>query len=208
MTIFLDLDGTILEVSGRFYAVYKNLMEEGGYKTLSKKLYWRLKRDKCPEKKIIRKSNATVAFFKRYNPERIRLLEDIEYLKHDRIIRGALKTLKRLKKENKLVLVTVRANRNSLLKELCLLKIRRFFDEILVAPAGKEPWKTKVKLIKDKRYVLRDAVFIGDTEIDILAAKALKVKSIAVLSGLRSKKVLKAYKPDRLINSIGGFKWA
>jgi phosphoglycolate phosphatase-like HAD superfamily hydrolase len=45
---------------------------------------------------------------------------------------------------------------------------------------------------------------VGDTEADVMAAKALGLVSCAVTSGLRSAEFLRALKPDYLIQSIEG----
>ncbi|MCH8276159.1 MAG: hypothetical protein IIA50_01265 [Bacteroidetes bacterium] len=54
MKIYFDLDGPILDVSERYYEVYKNSLPKGS-KVLNKKTYWNLKRAAVPEEIIFSK---------------------------------------------------------------------------------------------------------------------------------------------------------
>jgi len=58
MTLFIDLDGTILDVSKRIYYVYRDILKKKNEKYLSQKDYLRLKRGKIPIEKILGKTKA------------------------------------------------------------------------------------------------------------------------------------------------------
>ena len=61
--------------------------------------------------------------------------------------------------------------------------------------------KFKSRVINKLRRDNKSAI-IGDTEMDILVGKNLEILSIAVLSGIRNKEKLDAYKPDYIIEDI------
>lgn len=201
MTIFFDLDGPILDVSERLYLLYKDLLSSYGCLALSKEDYWNFKRDQIPEKEILQKTCKS-DIFTDYSSKRLKLIENIEYLKLDKVVKGAKETLEQLKNDYELVLVTNRSCIDKLSWELQYFDIKEYFDTILVAPGGIEPWKVKTDLIEKSNFELKNSVIVGDTEADILAGKNLKINTIAVLNGIRSMNIIKNLKPDHMCNSI------
>ena len=65
-------------------------------------------------------------------------------------------------------------------------------------------WLAKAKSIKRNRKPGIKALIIGDTEIDIRAAKAAGIKSLAIGCGIRAKKLLIKEKPDFFISGSRG----
>jgi len=118
-------------------------------------------------------------------------------------IKGVLAVLKDLKKKYKLVLIT-----NCTHKEMTALLKKagidpKVFDLILTKetlPAPK-PSKKIIEYIENK---LKGKVkyFVGDTTYDVNTAKAAKVKSIAVLSGVHDYKTLQRVEPDIILKDI------
>lgn len=197
-TIYFDLDGTILDVSDRLYQIYRDVITSFKCKPLSKTRYWRLKRNKISEDEIVATTCPTNVISP-YLKKRNSLIEFSKYLKHDKLNPNALKTLKILKKNNRLVLIALRRSRKNLQRELKELKLSPLFDKILTSNRH-EGYRSKVRLIKEDGH--SDAMIIGDTEDDVLAGKNLHVKTIAVSNGMRTKKFLVSLNPDYLINSL------
>jgi len=110
-----------------------------------------------------------------------------------------LKLSLNLKKKNYIILTTFRKNKSNLLDQLIKLRIKKFFDDIIVVKGG----LLKSKFIKKNRFFDREnSIVIGDTGDDILTAKQLFVPIIAVTYGVRSEKILKSKKPDYMVNEI------
>lgn len=196
-TIYFDLDGTILDVSDRLYQIYKDLVVSFKCKPLSKTRYWRLKRNKISEKEIVA-TTCPKNVIPLYLKKRCSFIESSKYLKHDKLNPNALKTLKILKENNRLVLTALRKSRKNLRKELKELKLSSLFDKILTG----EGHKSKIHLIKKDGHL--NAMIVGDTEDDILAGNNLHLKTIAVLHGMRTKKVLSSLKPNYTVTSLSG----
>ncbi len=205
-TIFLDLDGTILDVSERIHRVYKNILKKHNKRFLSKNKYLKLKREKTPIEEILEKTKAediVLKFKKEWDKE----IEKPSYLDLDKISGLNRKTLLFLKKDWKLILVTLRKHPKRLFTQLKKKKIDKIFDKVLISSkeSRKPKWKIKSELIKKyDRFDKTCSIIIGDTETDILTGKNLGIKTIAVFGngGLRSRSFLKKYKPDILIKNL------
>jgi len=96
-------------------------------------------------------------------------------------------TLLKAKTKN-LVLVTMRNNKENLLKQLEKIKIKDIFSDIIVC--GSMMQNPKYDALKDIKF--NSAIIIGDTEEDTNTAKLLGIKSIGILNGLRVKRYLDA----------------
>ena len=205
--IFIDLDGTILDVSKRIYQLYVEILKKYGKKFLAKKNYIKLKREKKSLKDILKKTQAgdISGKFKKEWKDKI---EDPAFLNLDTVSFSTRKKLVHLKNNYKLVLVTLRNHPRSLINQLKKKKIDKIFDKILVKSARgyRLRWKVKYNLIQKYGKHDKYSIMIGDTETDILAGKKLKIKTVAVSGGMRNRKFLKKYKPDFLIKNIAEIK--
>lgn len=162
MNIYIDLDGTIIDISER----YEHL-------------------------KILD------------SQERLNNIESLEYLRYDKLIDGILDILLELKKNHRLVLVTLRKNKENLYIELDILGLVEIFDIILTPNLGYREKTFKRDLIKgDSLFDVNNSVIVGDTEVDIKTGKCLGIKTVAVLSGLRTKEILLKENPDYIIDDI------
>ena len=57
MKYFFDLDGTILDISKRYYFIYYDIIKKFGGVPLPKCVYWDYKRNKTPDDVILKRSN-------------------------------------------------------------------------------------------------------------------------------------------------------
>ena len=164
MTLFIDLDGTILDVSKRIYYVYRDILKKKNEKYLSQKDYLRLKRGKIPIEKILGKTKAenTSFQFKRCWRKEI---EKPHYLSLDRLHRKTKKILALFKKDHRIVMITLRNHPRNLIKQLKKQSIYTLFDEILLIPKESfvPKWKIKYKLIKKYGNYNKKSIIIGDT---------------------------------------------
>lgn len=202
MTVFLDLDGTLVEVSRKYYAVYRDILKRHGYNTLGIQSYWEMKRDGTSNRKILLHSNCGLSE-EDYKIEFTELIEKNGYLRFDVLKAGARSTLEQLSGFGELVLVTMRKNRDALLKELEQLRIIDFFIKVVNDDLGDDTkaWEKKEKLFKE-HIVGKQAFVIGDSEAEIKAGKNLGYKTIAVSNGIRTVQILRGLEPDYILSDI------
>jgi phosphoglycolate phosphatase len=198
MKIFLDLDGTILDIKYRYYKIYSDLLLQSGFKCLDIETYWELKRSKTPEEMIAAKT-ATDKFAEHYAKNRIHLIETVEYLVLDRVFDDVHEILEDWSVKHDLYLVTLRKNRAHLNLQLQLLDLHKYFRAIYNDELGSN---RKDKLIKHKVFNSCNCVIIGDTESDIEAGKQLGIKTIALTRGIRKRYLLEDLCPDIIISDL------
>lgn len=204
MKIIFDLDGPLLDVSERYYEIYK-LLSAKYFATnlLTKEEYWGLKRAKIAKVDILKRSEIPESLHDIYINERLTIIENKEHLKNDRLYPFAVPVLEKISNGQEIILISLRNNRENLLWELTHFKIDGFFAGIYSQDNNRGTWEVKMELLMEAGIKRGDkAVFIGDTEADILVAKEMKLTSIAVESGIREKKLLMEFEPDFIINDI------
>lgn len=204
MKLFFDLDGTLLDISERYYRVYNDILTEAGFSSIGKEKYWDAKRHKVPEDQILAMTDAS-DFYKDYNKKRLLLIEKNDYLSNDYLHEGVIEVLESLSKKYQLVLVTLRKSSYQLEKQLIDLKLMGYFTHVLRSEDNLEPrWMIKYNLIKEYIGNKHDFshVLISDTENDIIAGNELGFKTIAVLNGIRTKELLIISKPTFICKSV------
>lgn len=200
MRIFLDFDGTIIDISNRHYYVYKKIVEKLKGTPLDKNMYWRKKRNKIPLPMLIAQSGLTedsLELFIKYFVEEI---EDPKNLLLDKLFSPSIRTLEFLSANNSLHLVSFRNNKKNAIEQIKNLGLSNFFSSIDVGHLTKSVFMKK-HLIAGEKFIM-----VGDTEDDVLSAKQLNGTSIAVLSGIRNRRNLYKLNPDLVINTIGDLK--
>jgi phosphoglycolate phosphatase-like HAD superfamily hydrolase len=202
MQIYLDLDGPILDVSARYYAIYSDLLQREGFVPLDQSSYWSLKRMSFQESAIVA-HNCPDNFIEDYLVERQNLIEDPAYLALDRLHPGVLEQLQAWSGSHQLILVTLRRNYQSLAAQLAYSGIRPFLSDVLVGTIGCPGWRAKKERIESHMRDASNAFIIGDTEADMLAAHALELPSVAVTCGIRTRRLLSHLAPDLLVKNLG-----
>lgn len=208
----LDLDGPILDVSGRYYKLYCDLVTELARPRtkpaplLSKSVYWDLKRGRTDEREILRVSGVTDQdFADRYQQLRQERLESKEYLRLDTPWAGIADALRPLRRKFVLIAASLRSFSNLLLEQLEVLDLLNVFDDVVsghVSDGTSNRGEAKARLISE-RY---DAAatcgwFVGDTETDILAGKVLNWQTVGVSFGIRDENLLMTANPDVLLRT-------
>jgi phosphoglycolate phosphatase len=204
-SLFLDLDGPILDVSERYFRVHQYILKELGSRRLvrSKSSYWNMKRDRQPLSAILEKLSQPRVDQAAFSRLWLANIESPEYLILDQVIPGATKQLLELGRLFTLVLVTLRHNRNGVHEQLRNLGLQPLLTKVLCqAPAQDRSWEVKRDLIAESGLISNAAWIVGDTEVDIRAGKALGMGTVAVLSGIRNLKNLKAVSPDLIVKDI------
>ena len=198
MNIFFDLDGTLWDSQERLYRLFCNLTR---INSLSKGKYWELKRNKISNEAILKNQFGwEESKIKHFTEQWLLKIEQPEYLALDELFGFTLDVLDRLKLSGyRIYFVTLRQSASRVMQEISDKGIGRYCEKCLVSEAK----TTKEALVRDSGIILSaDDVFVGDTGIDVMTAKGLGVKSVAVLSGFRNREILEEYNPDFIINDL------
>jgi phosphoglycolate phosphatase-like HAD superfamily hydrolase len=182
MTIYLDLDGTILDISQR----YKNLFSDisGLSKTIGSE-FWEYKKRGLSTKDILSNYNFSKNQQEIFEKDWFNLVEHNNFLKFDKVFPGVTQLFESIYKTENLVVCTARQNRELVIEQLTNLKIIKFFKSILVT----EKKSTKASLVQDHRESNTSNPYdfdwiVGDTFEDMDTGFNLGISSCAVLTGL------------------------
>jgi len=203
MLIFFDLDGPLLDVSKKYYEVYKDLVNEFQGQSLTLEEYWSNKRNILPETENLKRSKISTDCFQNYFDKRKELIETQKYWKLDTVWREVRSFLANSSLRGKLILVTLRHDKEQLEEQLKFLNIRHWFNSILSTNGDyhkENRHEAKVNLIKTN-CPSTEGLLIGDTETDIRCGKALGLITVGVTFGIRAHDLIDKENPDLIFNS-------
>ena len=98
----------------------------------------------------------------------------------------------------------MRRNFEGLQQQLIDKKLWQYFDAVRAVGIN-SPVIEKAKAVAEMISNKDNAIWIGDTEVDILAAKSLGIKVCAVTNGLRDAHFLKKLAPDYIECGLSDF---
>jgi phosphoglycolate phosphatase-like HAD superfamily hydrolase len=215
LRLITDFDGPIMDVSDRYYHVYKLCLEtikksDQPVKKMSKSEFWQLKRAKVPEIQIGILSGLDEVQAQEFARMRRHTVHSMEHMGRDRILPGAIETLEKLQRSKvDLAVMTMRRVRE-LDEAFDRYDLGRFFPSDRRYCLANDYVKTGD--VKDKPLLMEKALkelpsasitwMVGDTEADIAAAKTHNLKVIGVLSGIRDRSQLEKYEPDAIVNNL------
>jgi phosphoglycolate phosphatase-like HAD superfamily hydrolase len=199
--LYLDLDGTLLDVREKYQRLHRRIAADLGRQALSWDTFWARKRRGATLEGLLPdwEEAARQEYAKRW-------LEEIEsplYTRFDWLVPGARHSLVRLGREFELVLVTLRRDGRELRRQLRHLGLDQLFRRLLVSGDHGGVELTKAQLLSlalppEKRR----SIVVGDSEEDVWAARAMRSPVIAVLTGMRDRAFLAALNPDLIIESV------
>ncbi|MDO9187852.1 MAG: HAD hydrolase-like protein [Bacteroidia bacterium] len=194
--IFFDLDGTIIDSKNRLYDLFVALTGID----ISFDEYWLIKKDMVSNEDILNRFLYTPDQIKSFRANWMDKIEQPEYLNKDQKFTFTQDVLETLQSNNyELYLITARQSKERVKVQLQDLDLLKYFKKLLVT-------EQKVK----KQYLItqldiklsKNDFMVGDTGMDILTGKRIGVKTVAVLTGFRSKEQLLIYSPDFIYNDI------
>jgi phosphoglycolate phosphatase len=193
--IIFDFDGTIADSMGSFFNILNRLAKEFGYRKVEKNKIEELRNKKTEEfLKHLKIPLLKLSFI--VNRVLLELNKEIEFLKP---IKGVKKTLSVLKNKGYILCILTsnsKDNVNLFLKKhgFCLFKFIYSGSSVF--------GKTDVlrKVLKEHHLQSDEVIYVGDETRDIEAAKKAKVKAVAVTWGFNTRKILKKFKPNYIIN--------
>jgi phosphoglycolate phosphatase-like HAD superfamily hydrolase len=213
--IITDFDGPIMDVSERYYRVYQFCLEQvrtvdQSIQPLTKAEFWRLKRSQVPEREIGQASGLDPEQARAFAHLRRQTVHTLPYLVYDTPVPGAVNTLERIQQAGiELATMTMRRTRE-LNAALTQYDLGRFFRVDRRYCLSDDHAKTND--VEDKTWLMGKALaelpparttwMIGDTEADILSAKAHGIPVIAVLSGIRNRDRLQQHQPDAIVANL------
>ena len=164
-----------------------------------------MKRNYCDLREQLKVSDAD-EIHDRFLQSWLKRIETPKYLKLDRLQPGAVEKLRSWKEQDiRLVLATMRNNTRNLHWQLKVLNILGLFDQVVVTGSGHGGFsKARAVLQQIGGYVPSGTVWIGDTEADVIAARQIGIKIIALTCGLRTEAHLRSFKPDYLVPDLQG----
>ncbi len=198
-TVFLDLDGVVLDVSRRYYRLHGDIVTAIGGRPIQERAFWKLKRSRASVEEIAGVSKEGA---REYRKRWSLLVESLAYLELDDYLPQAAQTVRLLASRFTVVVVSLRRKPTALSTQLEALSFPAVAQVRSEAPGPDAP-DTKARLIHTSPHFSARAVVVGDTEVDIRAGKSLELTTVAVLSGLRSPELLAAESPDLTIEGIG-----
>ncbi len=206
--IFVDLDGPLLDSKERHYFCYRTILKRLGVEPIGIDEYWKMKRARCNRKELLSMSGAEKVY-DAFLAGWLELIESPDALQLDKLQEGAIECLSSWKRQGvKTILVTMRKNAQALDKQLRELSLRPFLEAVLVCDhsAGGTGKADAVLKAYPDRKIAKDAVWIGDTEVDWEAAKVLGCDVVLVSNGLRSNEYLVTLEGAILRQSIATLK--
>ncbi len=201
-TVFLDLDGPVLDVADRYHRLHADLVSRRGGRPVDAETYWQAKRDRVPEAEILgwtRLPPDAAAAVLRMRGQRI---ESPRYLCLDRPWPWTAAALAALAELAPLVLVTLRRPRGRLDRQLAALNLDRHFSRSVAGP-GDGTREAKAALLRSAGVpVPAGSAFVGDTEVDVAAGRSLGLLTIALRCGIRGDAAIASCDPDQLLDDL------
>jgi phosphoglycolate phosphatase-like HAD superfamily hydrolase len=187
--IVLDLDGTLLDTSARHYGVYSLIARSFQVQELSYSAYIELRRTGMNNLDVLTECGLRLEDREFAKSTWLKHIETLAMLKLDRLFPGVPEWLGSHENCIEFVLVTLRSNAQALRAQLVWLDLLRYFQQVLDVPHQTDPVGAKAMAV-GKNVQAHIVAWIGDSEIDIRAARQIGVEAIGVTSGMRTAEAL------------------
>lgn len=202
-TVYLDLDGPVLDGRYRHYSCYSDILLQFGYNPMKLEHYWEMKRLRLDRTKQLAVSGAT-DIYNQFFSLWIERIEEKKYLELDRLQPMVHETLTLWKSGNiRIILVTMRNKRDNLLWQLDNFALSPLFDDV-IAVGSHDSCEGKSKAVQNlvNGSNNNNELWIGDTEIDLKSARSLGIPICLLSCGLRDREYLNGLKPDFLVSDL------
>lgn len=199
--VVLDLDGTLISTRARHYAVYAEIMARWKAAPRSIGAYWKYRVSGASNRDLLRSSGFPENKLGEADRLWNALIEAEAMLALDSVIPGAKSWLARAASRATLALITLRSNIHAAHDQLQRLGLAPYFRRIVIIPHCAKPAHAKA----DAATALgeRDIfAWIGDTEVDIEAARSVGAAALAVESGMRRRDFLRDYGASAVYESV------
>lgn len=203
VNIFIDLDGTILDISNKYNNLFSLLRNKYNLRNTD---YWKLRSGGIGLSEALLSLGISSDRVGEFRSEWALNVERNEMLEFDRIIDGVQEKLISLSSDKNIILCTARANAQNLNAQLKKIGIFEIFAEILIVRQG----DSKSKSISN--YYQSNLVnkspedwMIGDTLEDIQAGISAGLKTCGVLTGLGTLPIFNEAGASQICDSLTNF---
>lgn len=204
MQLLFDFDGTLNDITDKYYHCYVDCITEIGGTPLDTSAYSQLKRCKAPNATVLKKSGVDSDKAPIYSSLFQSRIELPKYLAYDHAFDFAAPVLSSLASQGyELSICSARNNTELGMEQLSKFGLVPFFTRIDIARHDPDVRKSKCMAIR--RSIKTDTIWygIGDTEDDINSVSDTHGVPIAVLSGLRDASTISALAhPAHVIEDI------
>ncbi|MEM3726558.1 MAG: HAD family hydrolase [Candidatus Bathyarchaeia archaeon] len=201
--LLLDLDGTIVDSREAYLEAAKKAFTAIGEKNFDVKAVMEIPKrleQNLPINDIVKTVDAQKfldIYLKAYygvTADKTRLMPNVQ------------DSIKRLAEKTKLALITMRyVPKEKIIEELERFGLAKYFQHVTTALDTHSPKPSPEALIKcaeKLRVQTCDCAVVGDSVADVRAGKNAGAKTVAVLSGLFSRRELAKEKPDLILESL------
>ena len=197
--VIFDWDGVLLDSLGAAFNVYNKIFARVGTKMLTRDEYLELQSPNWYEFYV--KVGLPVSLWKEVDIEWLRLYEEESPDLHP----DALRCLSVLKGSRLKLALVSNGSRSRVEKELVRFGLDQFFEVVLFGEK-KEELKPSPVMIQRALGAMgvepRDVVYVGDSPVDIQAAKNAGVPSVAIVRGPIQAERLHKEKPDKMFANL------
>jgi phosphoglycolate phosphatase len=193
----------LVDVRERHYRTYRWAVASIGGRPLGGTAYWRLKRRGTPQAEVLTRSGVDAERRDEYLERFLERIEAPASLALDQLFPGAVAALAALQRRGaRLVLHSLRRSPDAFARQVDRLGIGPAFELVDSGRVHRDGAMAKRHLIERAGFEAVAAV-VGDTEADILAARALGLASVGVTTGLRNRGFLLGAGAGTVVDRIG-----
>jgi HAD superfamily hydrolase (TIGR01509 family) len=201
--ILLDLDGTIVDSREAYSEAMKIALEKMGQKATDNKKVTEIPKrleQGLPIDDVINGANVKefLAFYlKAYYEATITKAKPMPCIKE---------TLENLSRKAKLAVVTMRhVPKSKVVEELDRFGLAEYISNVVTALDTRYPKPSPEALMKCSNQMgleTYECAIVGDSIVDVRAGKAAGAKTVAVLSGIFTRRELETEKPDLILENV------
>lgn len=205
MHLVFDIDGTVVDHTGRTYGLYKSYSEQHGLPVLTRSEYFERK-GRGDDERAIAVETFPRELVEPYLAWKLSEIETPDALEADVLVAGMGGVLEALARSQPLVVLSARRSNDLLIDELARLGVWQFFETSLpVGASGGADAKAMAirSYLAEAGLPPQKAVLIGDTEVELSAARQVGLRCVSVSWGLRSPSYLLLHGASRIVESVG-----
>jgi phosphoglycolate phosphatase len=191
-------------VRERHYRTYRSAVAPLGGRPLGATAYWRLKRRGARPAEVLARSEVAPRRQEEFLERFLERIEAPASLALDRLFPGVEQTLAALRRRgDRLVLLSLRRSAGAFLDQVEALGIAGAFERVDSGQVSADGRLAKIDLVERAGFGPAAAAVVGDTEADVLAARALGLASVGVTTGLRNRSYLVGAGAGAVVDRIG-----
>ena len=193
-TIYIDFDGTIVDVYERYFGILQSYINRSSSKKMHFNSFIKLKKSGLKDHEIVSKLLGIEDFnIENYMKFKLNHIESLNWLSTDKLIGNFEQFVSKCHgMDYKISLLTQRRNQTNLHIQLEKLNIYNLFDTIIVVNP-KDGQNVKYEFLREKAHSKSGAIVIGDSNEEIKAGNILGLRTFHVQTGLHDSSGISDY---------------